>query len=122
MFVCLFLAHQDCLSFLQVTQVDHESVQVTAAKVIFDLLHMYGLEAFKAQQQEQEQGKEDEEEESADGSRSVTSSQPILGEEEEEGEDQDESNLDKATQRILNLLAEFLDKEVSPNYMATSIL
>lgn len=28
------------------SQVDHESVQATALKVVFDLLHVYGFEAF----------------------------------------------------------------------------
>ena len=28
------------------SQVDHESVQATALKVVFDLLHIYGFEAF----------------------------------------------------------------------------
>lgn len=103
------------------TQVDHESVQVTAAKVIFDLLHLYGLEAFRAQQQQQQQqGKDDdeEEEESGDGSESVTSSQP-MPEENDEGED--EGNIDKAIQRILNLLTEFLDKEVNQSCTTSSI-
>ena len=31
------------------TQIDHENVQATAAKVIFDLFHLYGLEAFRPQ-------------------------------------------------------------------------
>jgi hypothetical protein len=31
---------------VQVSQVDHESVQATALKVVFDLLHIYGFEAF----------------------------------------------------------------------------
>ena len=28
------------------SQVDHETVQATALKVVFDLLHVYGFEAF----------------------------------------------------------------------------
>ena len=28
------------------SQVDHESVQATALKVVFDLLHVFGFEAF----------------------------------------------------------------------------
>lgn len=31
---------------VQVSQVDHESVQATAMKVVFDLLHVFGFEAF----------------------------------------------------------------------------
>ena len=30
----------------QVSQVDHECVQATALKIVFDLLHIYGFEAF----------------------------------------------------------------------------
>lgn len=91
------------------TQVDHESVQATAAKNIFDLLHLYGLEAFRAQ------GKA-----SVDGSEADTESVATslaAGDEEEEPEDghndTDENSLDKATQKIINLLAQFLDQEVN---------
>ena len=31
---------------------DHESVQATALKVIFDLLHVFGFEAFNAGEEE----------------------------------------------------------------------
>ena len=34
------------LSVLQVSQVDHEAVQATAVKVVFDLLHVFGFESF----------------------------------------------------------------------------
>jgi hypothetical protein len=40
------LARNHILLFLQVSQVDHESVQATAVKVVFDLLHVFGFEAF----------------------------------------------------------------------------
>lgn len=32
----------------QVIHVDHETVQATALKVVFDLLHVYGFETFNA--------------------------------------------------------------------------
>ena len=37
---------------------DHESVQATALKVVFDLLHLFGLEAF-SQTEKDEQGQSD---------------------------------------------------------------
>lgn len=30
----------------QVSQVDHESVQATALKIVFDLVHLFGFEAY----------------------------------------------------------------------------
>ena len=36
----------DACTYTQVSQVDHESVQATALKVVFDLLHVFGFEAF----------------------------------------------------------------------------
>ena len=36
---------------LQVSQVDHENVQATALKTVFDLIHVYGLEAFSSHAQ-----------------------------------------------------------------------
>ncbi|XP_071792780.1 condensin complex subunit 3-like [Asterias amurensis] len=41
------LAHLHLLLLMQISQVDQETIQVTALKSIFDLLHTYGLEAFK---------------------------------------------------------------------------
>jgi hypothetical protein len=34
------------ISLPQVSQVDHETVQATALKIVFDLLHVYGFNAF----------------------------------------------------------------------------
>lgn len=53
---------------MQVIQVDHENVQATSLKVVFDMLHLYGLEAFnlelkpseEEEEEEKEEGKEDE--------------------------------------------------------------
>ena len=33
---------------LQVSQVDHELLQATALKIVFDLLHLFGFEAYAA--------------------------------------------------------------------------
>ncbi|KAI0235791.1 Condensin complex subunit 3 [Lamellibrachia satsuma] len=39
-------ARTHLLLFMQVSQFDHETVQLTALLVIFDLLHLFGMEAF----------------------------------------------------------------------------
>ena len=36
---CMHIVHQ-------VSQVDHDSLQATALRVVFDLLHLYGFESF----------------------------------------------------------------------------
>ncbi|XP_022086528.1 condensin complex subunit 3-like isoform X2 [Acanthaster planci] len=40
-------AHRHLLLFMQISQVDQETIQVTALQSIFDLLHTFGLDAFK---------------------------------------------------------------------------
>ena len=46
---------------------DHENVQATALKVVFDLLHLFGLEAFSVQDEEKgEQEEKDSEKDSQD--------------------------------------------------------
>uniref|UniRef100_A0A1X7SQ01 Nuclear condensin complex subunit 3 C-terminal domain-containing protein n=1 Tax=Amphimedon queenslandica TaxID=400682 RepID=A0A1X7SQ01_AMPQE len=61
------LARRHILLFIQVIQVDHENVQATSLKVVFDMLHLYGLEAFNLElkpseekEEEKEEGKEHE--------------------------------------------------------------
>ena len=101
------------------TQIDHENVQATAAKAIFDLFHLYGLEAFRPQApptQTQEETSGDTAEEP--GNSTATLSQLIPGDgdgdaEGGDGEGEDGDGLDKATQQILHLLADYLDSEVT---------
>ncbi|XP_038070751.1 condensin complex subunit 3-like isoform X1 [Patiria miniata] len=40
-------AHRHLLLLMQISQVDQETIQVTALQSIFDLLHTFGLDAFK---------------------------------------------------------------------------
>ncbi|XP_072041085.1 condensin complex subunit 3-like [Amphiura filiformis] len=40
-------ACQQLLLLMQISQVDQETIKVTALQAVFDLLHLYGLEAFK---------------------------------------------------------------------------
>ncbi|CAI8036851.1 Condensin complex subunit 3 [Geodia barretti] len=108
------LARNHLLLFLQVSQVDHESVQATAVKVVFDLLLLYGFEAFSL---------------TCPGSSSKTKTPDTLdqahetlvadgegkevegGENSEEGEEGagEEGETKKITQRILATMADFLD-------------
>ena len=44
---CVFSgSHKHTHSCTQVSQVDHESLQATVLRVVFDLLHLYGFESF----------------------------------------------------------------------------
>ena len=80
------------LFWWQVSTVDHETVQATALKVVFDLLHLFGLEAFS--HKETGQGKDNrggEKEEGSNGGTeeddcqdTSTTSTTSTGEEEEE--------------------------------------
>ena len=46
-YMYMYVLEQSVLNdAVQVSQVDHESVQATAMKVVFDLLHVFGFEAF----------------------------------------------------------------------------
>lgn len=81
-------------------------------KVVFDLLHLYGLEAFSAQQEqgEGEVTKTDKETESEVSSDIINE---LLGEEAQNEEQDEERDKDKTARQFLHILAEFLDGEVN---------
>ena len=103
---------------------DHESVQATALKVVFDLLHVYGFEAFNitsssstldsgsgggAEEGSQlEQGSPEEEKEKRE-----QGVEGLEGEGHEQEEEEDSTEENYITQRLLNIMASFLEGEVS---------
>ena len=75
MFICFY----NVFIFFKVSQVDHESVQATALKVVFDLLLVYGFEAFNVMPTGNTKGeeKEGEEEEKEEEEEEETSNQDV---------------------------------------------
>ncbi|CAI8041284.1 Condensin complex subunit 3 [Geodia barretti] len=88
------LARNHLLLFLQVSQVDHESVQATAVKVVFDLLLLFGFEAFSL---------------TCPGSSSKTKTPDTQDQADETLVADGETK--KITQKILATMADFLDGE-----------
>ena len=63
-YMYMYVLEQSALNdAVQVSQVDHESVQATAMKVVFDLLHVFGFEAFNISDGSAAKRREEEEEE-----------------------------------------------------------
>ena len=85
---------------------DHESVQATALKIVFDLLHVYGFEAFNivtsgaASNEKADETKDS----SVDGALCEASVECV------EGEDDDKAS--DTMQRLLNIMVSFLEGEV----------
>ena len=117
------------------TQIDHENVQATAAKVIFDLFHLYGLEAFRPQIHSEGEGQGEKHlrrsavslsqlvpgESSSDGMEIASGEvetgngevETASGEKDQTDTGEKSNDPDEATQQILHLLAGYLDKEVT---------
>ncbi len=108
---------------------DHESVQATALKVVFDLLHVYGFEAFNITSSSSSPSNTDPE----GGGGAEGDSQPEQGapegaqegggaeeglEEEEEGE-KEKLTENGITHKLLNIMASFLEGEVSTNWKSS---
>ena len=100
------------------SQIDHEMIQATALKMVFDMLLLYGMEMFKS---DAEDGKADDE-----------------GDDDNKGDEDDENVVtdfsfsdeavgrrqdgDEATNKLLKILIEFLDHEVYNNmYFITAL-
>ena len=88
---------------------DRESVQATALKVVFDLLHVYGFEAFNitSSPPPDSEGGEAEGEDLSEREASK---------EEQDGGESDEETQGKETgitHKLLNIMASFLEGEVS---------
>ncbi|XP_041476614.1 condensin complex subunit 3-like [Lytechinus variegatus] len=94
-------AMQQLLLLMQISQVDQETVQVTALQAIFDIAQTYGLDIFtlpETSSEKPEEGKDDEEEK----------------EEEEEGEGttkDKEQSAQSAANSALSILTKLLDSE-----------
>ncbi|KAL5518165.1 hypothetical protein EMCRGX_G003852 [Ephydatia muelleri] len=105
--VLLFIdAQKYLLLFLQVSQVDHELLQATALKIVFDLLHLFGFEAYAAPDHQ-----------SGDDEGVVFDDHPLDGDVNGEPIEKATSKCDdleghnKTTQKIVGILADFLDGE-----------
>lgn len=77
-------------------------MQATALKVVFDLLHVYGFEAFNATPSTGGGVKEEVKEEEGEG----------VGEKAESQEENEDQQNDGITQKLLNIMAAFLEGEV----------
>ncbi|XP_071476753.1 condensin complex subunit 3-like [Diadema antillarum] len=100
-------AKQQLLLLMQISQVDQETIQITALQAVFDIAHTYGLDIFKlpesgsfegvAGKDEGEKDKEEEEEEEEDAK-------------EETPADKDKTSQNTATS-VLSILTKLLDSE-----------
>ena len=98
------------------SQVDHEAVQATALKVVFDLLNVFGFDAFSMGQtdrptprQEQQLEAGDDKEVEGGGGEDGSSEAGEGGEGGDKGEGDQRG---ETTQRVLNIMANFLEGEV----------
>ncbi|XP_064383727.1 condensin complex subunit 3-like isoform X2 [Halichondria panicea] len=106
-------ARDHLLLFVQVSQVDHESVQATALKIVFDLLHVYGFEAFNIVASGESNEKADETKDSSvDGDLCEVSEASEASVESVESEDGGDKASD-TMKRLLNIMVSFLEGESS---------
>lgn len=103
----------------QVSQVDHETVQATALKIVLDLLHVYGFEAFNIANKESSNEKavetKSEECESSEGGEGSEGGEVCEGSEAGDADRNDSESSNKANatmQRLLNIMINFLEGEV----------
>ena len=87
--------------YIQISQVDQETIKVTALQAIFDLLHLYGLEAFKVDASTTSGSDDESKEENED--------------EEEQGEEEDkeEQQNKSAANSAVAILSGLLESEVN---------
>lgn len=91
---------------------DHESVQATALKIVFDLLHVYGFEAFNIVASGESNEKADETKDSSvDGDLCEVSEASEASVESVESEDGGDKASD-TMKRLLNIMVSFLEGEV----------
>ena len=100
----------------QVSQIDHEMIQATALRMVFDILLLYGTELFRscAEGDEAEEADDDIERDD-DGVMADLSFSDEAIDKRQDG--------DEATHKLLKILVDFLDHEVtSPRVMLHCII
>lgn len=98
------------------SQIDHEMIQATALKMVFDMLLLYGMEMFKS---DAEDGKADDDGDNKgdEDDENMVIDFSFSDEAVSRGQDGDE-----ATNKLLKILIEFLDHEVHNNtYFITAL-
>ena len=94
-----------CILSLQVSQIDHEMIQATALKMVFDILLLYGTKMFRSGGEDDE-GDEEEDQERDDDEDMMAD---LSFSDEAVDKRQDGS---EATHKLLKILIDFLDHEV----------
>ena len=87
------------------SQIDHEMIQVTALKMVFDILLLYGTEMFRSGGEDAEVDKEKDQE--RDDDKDVMTDLSFSVEAIDKRQDGSE-----ATHKLLKILVDFLDHEV----------
>ena len=92
------------------SQIDHEMIQATALKMVFDILLLYGMEMFKS---DTENSKADGDDDDGDDDKGDEDDENVVTDfsfsDEAVSRRQDG---DEATNKLLKILIEFLDHEV----------
>ena len=86
------------------SQIDHEMIQATALKMVFDILLLYGMEMFKSGIEDGEADDDDEGDDEEDNEIVDLSFSDEAVDRQQDG--------DEATNKLLKILVEFLDHEV----------
>ena len=103
-----------CILSLQVSQIDHEMIQATALKMVFDILLLYGTEMFRSG------GEDDKADEEEDQERDNEDMMADLSFSDEAVDKRQDGN--EATHKLLKILVDFLDHEVSSTLMLHGII
>lgn len=99
----------------QVSQIDHEMIQATALKMVFDILLLYGTEMFQSGAEDDKDDEKDEDEEDGGGVMADLNFSDEAIDKRQDG--------DEATHKLLKILVDFLDHEVSlPTVMLHCII
>ena len=86
------------------SQIDHEMIQATALKMVFDILLLYGTEMFRSNAEDDKDDGDDDEEDDCSVMADLNFSDEAI----DKRQDGDE-----ATHKLLKILIDFLDHEVS---------
>ena len=91
------------------SQIDHEMIQATALKMVFDILLLYGMEMFKSDTENSKAGDDDDgdDDKGDEDDENVVTDFSFSDEAVSRRQDGDE-----ATNKLLKILIEFLDHEV----------
>lgn len=101
-------AKANLLLFMQVVQIDQEAVKVTALKVIFDFLHLFGLETFEVNAINDDETMAD-----ADKSPEFDEDDGVNTSPNHQSSERDGSDKTKTASSILHILVTLLDSESS---------